>query len=301
MFLEGSSFNGKRAAKQLRLVLRGKVELLSVKYGITPGLAIIMVGNNPSSLIYIHNKLRFAEEVGFNTKLYHYASHEVTTADIQNKIRELNQQPDISSIIVQLPLPEHLDAEAIINTIDEIKDVDGLTIHSIGRLANRQNQNIFVVPCTAEACLYILHDIFPEPHELTGKKILLIGDSDIVGRPLLQLLMREQTTVTIANRNTKDLDWECLHNEIIVSATGHPHLITADMVREDQVILDVGITRETDPLTKETVIVGDVDYKNVVHKVKAITPVPGGVGPLTVAFVLHNTFNLCLQQHNLSF
>lgn len=298
MFVENGLFNGRRAAKQIRNSLRAKVDVMRVKHNIVPGLAIVMVGDNEGSAIYVRNKMRFAEEVGFNTELFHYQEPNIDPEIIRQQIQVLNERPDINSIIVQLPLPETLDETELLNCIRAEKDVDALTIMNIGRLANRENRDIFVVPCTAEACIYILREIY-EQESLEGKKVLLIGDSDIVGRPLLQLLMRQRMTVTVANRYTPDLTWECQHHEIIISASGHANLITADMVNKQHVIIDVGIIYQIDPLTKEKVIVGDVDCRNIVHKVRAITPVPGGVGPLTVAFVLQNTLNLCLQQHNI--
>ncbi|MBM5782191.1 MAG: bifunctional methylenetetrahydrofolate dehydrogenase/methenyltetrahydrofolate cyclohydrolase FolD [Pelagibacterales bacterium] len=285
--------NGKEIATSLRLNIAKEVEKIKKDFRVTPSLAVILVGNDPASEVYVGNKEKTAHGVGMNS-LQYKLSADISEEELISKIEELNADKKIHGILVQLPLPKHIDTKKVIRAIDYRKDVDGFHVINVGKLSvgEVEGNDSALVPCTPLGCVHLIKSALG--NNLSGMKALVVGSSNIVGRPLARLLMLESCTVTIANRSTKDLKAECLQSDIIIVAAGVPGLIKADMVKKDAVIIDVGINRITleDGKTK---LVGDVDFENVQNVVKAITPVPGGVGPMTIAYLLKNTLNCCLK------
>jgi methylenetetrahydrofolate dehydrogenase (NADP+)/methenyltetrahydrofolate cyclohydrolase len=285
--------NGKEISMTLRKEISLQVDEIKKKFKTTPTLAVILVGNDPASEVYVSNKEKSAHAVGMNSIQFKMAS-DISEADLINKIDELNLDNKVHGILVQLPLPKHIDAKKVIHKIDYNKDVDGFNVINVGKLSIGEvdGSERAMIPCTPSACLYLLKQSIG--NNLAGLKALVIGTSNIVGRPLTRLLMLEGCTVTVANRNTKDLKNECLQSDIIISATGVVNLIRGDMVKKGAVIIDVGINRITDSTGKHK-IVGDVNFDEVKKVASAITPVPGGVGPMTITFLLQNTLDCCLR------
>jgi methylenetetrahydrofolate dehydrogenase (NADP+)/methenyltetrahydrofolate cyclohydrolase len=285
--------NGKEISMTLRKEISIQVDEIKKKFKTTPTLAVILVGNDPASEVYVSNKEKSAHAVGMNSIQFKMAS-DISEADLINKIDELNHDNKVHGILVQLPLPKHIDAKKVIHKIDFNKDVDGFNVINVGKLSIGEvdGSERAMIPCTPSACLYLLKQSIG--NNLAGLKALVIGTSNIVGRPLTRLLMLEGCTVTVANRNTKDLKSECLQSDIIISATGVANLIRGDMVKKEAVIIDVGINRITDSDGKHK-IVGDVNFDEVKKVASAITPVPGGVGPMTITFLLQNTLDCCLR------
>jgi len=279
--------DGKKIAQNIKENIKKEVENLKKTKNITPTIAVILVGDNPASKIYVGAKEKQAIEVGINSIKINLTDT-VTEIELLNKIKELNKDPKIHAILVQLPLPKHINSDKVIETIDPNKDVDGFHLINVGKLTIGKIDEA-TIPCTAIGSLHLINEIEPD---ISGKNILVIGSSNIVGMPLSRLLMHQKATVTVANSKTRNLKFLCQNADIIISATGVSNLITADMVNENSIIIDVGINRITknDGSTK---LVGDVDFDNCYPKVKAITPVPGGVGPMTIAYLLQNCLNLC--------
>jgi len=285
--------NGKEISSTIRLEISQKVDEIKKKFNTTPTLAVILVGNDPASEVYVSNKEKSAHAVGMNSIQFKMAS-DITEADLINKIDELNNDKKVHGILVQLPLPKHIDAKKVIHKINFLKDVDGFNVINVGKLSIGEidGADKALIPCTPSACMYLLKLV--KGNNLAGLKTLVIGTSNIVGRPLTRLLMLESCTVTIANRSTKDLKSECLQADVIFSATGVANLIKGDMVKKGAVVIDVGINRIVDELGKNK-IVGDVNFEEVKAVASAITPVPGGVGPMTITFLLQNTLDCCLR------
>jgi methylenetetrahydrofolate dehydrogenase (NADP+)/methenyltetrahydrofolate cyclohydrolase len=278
--------DGKKIAAELREELRQEVGEIYQKYQKNPTLAVILVGDNSASKIYVKNKAKAAKSVGINSIQINLAEN-ISEITLIQKIEELNNDTSVHGILVQLPLPSHIDSNKAISAVDYKKDVDGFNIINVGKLSiGDKNDFANIIPCTPAGCLYLLKKTLGE--NLQGLKALVIGSSNIVGRPMARLLMLEKCTVTIANSKTKDLKSQTLQADIIVSATGISNLITADMVNENTTIIDVGINR-IQTSDGKSMIVGDVDFTKVQSKVKFITPVPGGVGPMTIAYLLKNT------------
>lgn len=285
--------NGKEIAASLRLEIAKEVEKIKKDYRITPSLAVILVGNDAASEVYVSNKEKSAHAVGMNSLQFKMAA-DISEEELIAKIEELNADKKIHGILVQLPLPKHIDSKKVIRTIDHRKDVDGFHVINVGKLSvgEVEGDEAALVPCTPLGCVHLIKSTLG--NNLAGLKALVVGSSNIVGRPLARLLMLESCTVTVANRSTKDLKAECLQADIVIAAAGVVGLIKADMVKKDAVVIDVGINRITLEDGK-TRLVGDVDFDNVKNVVKAITPVPGGVGPMTIAYLLKNTVNCCLK------
>lgn len=285
--------NGKEIAAAMRLEIAEQVKEIKEKHQTTPTLAVILVGNDPASEVYVGSKKKAANAVGMNSMEFRLTA-DVSEADLISKIKELNEDRKVHGILVQLPLPKHIDARSVIYSIDHRKDVDGFNVINVGKLSlgEVEGEDKAMVPCTPLGCVNLLKSVKGE--ELTGLKTLIIGSSNIVGRPLARLLMLEDCTVTVANRSTKDLKAECLQADVIISAAGVPNLVKADMVKKDVVIIDVGINRITTAEGKSK-LVGDVDFDNVKHIASAISPVPGGVGPMTITYLLKNTLDCCLK------
>jgi len=252
-----------------------------------------MVGNDPASEIYVSNKEKSAHSVGMNS-IQFKLSADISEAELIDKIEELNNDKKVHGILVQLPLPKHINATKIIHKIDYKKDVDGFHVINVGKLSIGEIEGIdkAMIPCTPLGCIHLLK--FVKGNNLAGLKTLVIGSSNIVGRPLTRLLMLENCTVTVANSKTNNLKAECLQADVIFSGAGVPNLITRDMVKEGAVIIDIGINR-TFQKNGDSKIVGDVDFEGVEKIASAITPVPGGVGPMTIAYLLQNTLDCCLK------
>ena len=268
--------DGKKIAAELREELRQEVIELKAKYNKVPGLTVILIGDMAPSQIYVRNKEKSANEVGLKSEVIRYpeAVEEKTVLD---KIEELNKDESISGILVQLPLPKHIDKQKVIETILPSKDVDGFHPMNVGNLSSGYESS---VPCTPLGCYLMIKKIEPN---LSGKKAVMIGRSNLNGKPMAQLLLKENCTVTITHSKTKDLKTECLEADIIIAAVGIPELVKADWVKKDAIVIDVGINKT------ENGIVGDVAFEEVSKVAKALTPVPGGVGPMTIACLLRNT------------
>jgi len=270
--------DGKKEAEVLREEIKKEILLIKNKTKKVPGLTVILIGDFTPSKIYVRNKERNSKEVGINSKVIKY-SKDVTEEEILKKIKELNNDKDVSGILVQLPLPDQISKEKIINSIDPLKDVDGFNPINVGNLASGYDG---VIPCTPLACLLLLKKV---EKNLSGKHAVIIGRSNLNGKPMAQLLLKENCTVVIAHSKTKNLKEECSKADILISAVGVANLVKKDWVKEGSIVIDVGINKKGDK------IVGDVSYEEVKSKVKAITPVPGGVGPMTIACLLKNTLD----------
>jgi len=268
--------DGKKIAAELREELRQEVVELKSKHNKVPGLTVILIGDMAPSQIYVRMKEKAANEVGLRSEVIRYpeAVEEKTVLD---KIEELNKDENISGILVQLPLPKHIDKQKVIETILPGKDVDGFHPMNVGNLSSGYESS---VPCTPLGCYLMIKKIEPN---LGGKKAVMIGRSNLNGKPMAQLLLKENCTVTITHSKTKDLKAECLEADIIVAAVGIPELVKADWVKKDAIVIDVGINKT------DKGIVGDVAFDEVSKVAKALTPVPGGVGPMTIACLLKNT------------
>ena len=268
--------DGKKIAAELREELRQEVVELKSKHNKVPGLTVILIGDMAPSQIYVRMKEKAANEVGLRSEVIRYpeAVEEKTVLD---KIKELNKDENISGILVQLPLPKHIDKQKVIETILPGKDVDGFHPMNVGNLSSGYESS---VPCTPLGCYLMIKKIEPN---LGGKKAVMIGRSNLNGKPMAQLLLKENCTVTITHSKTKDLKAECLEADIIVAAVGIPELVKADWVKKDAIVIDVGINKT------DKGIVGDVAFDEVSKVAKALTPVPGGVGPMTIACLLKNT------------
>jgi len=271
--------DGKKIAKHLREQLKKEIEQLPVT-NIKPGLAVILIGDDAASQIYVKNKEKFANEIGINSKVLRFDSS-IKEADLIQTIQQLNDDKAVHGILVQLPLPRHIDPKKIINEIIPSKDVDGFHPINVGNLSSG---NDALIPCTPYGCYLLLKEIISN---FTGMNAVIIGRSSINGKPMAQLLLKENCTVTITHSKTKNLKEICLQADILIAAAGNARMVKADWVKKDCIVIDVGINRiEEDGKIK---IVGDVDFENIKDKVKAITPVPGGVGPMTISCLLSNT------------
>ena len=268
--------DGKKTAADLRFKLKNEVDHLKKKYNKIPGLAVILIGEYPPSIIYVRNKEKSAEEIGLKSEIIKYPET-VDEKTVLEKIMELNKDENVSGILVQLPLPKHINNKKIIDTIDPKKDVDGFHPNNVGNLSSGYESSI---PCTPLGCHMLIKKIEPN---LNGKKAVVLGRSNLNGKPMTQLLLKENCTVTIAHSKTKNLKEECLKADILVVAVGIPKLVKGDWVKKGSIVIDVGINKTDEG------IVGDVDFDEVSKFAKAITPVPGGVGPMTIVCLLKNT------------
>ena len=268
--------DGKKEAAALRDEIKKEIESIKLKTNKVPGLTVILIGDFAPSEIYVRNKEKNSKEVGIKSNVIKYPK-DVTEKEVLNKIEELNNNKEVSGILVQLPLPDHISKEKIINSIDPAKDVDGFHPTNVGNLSSGYNA---IVPCTPLGCLLLIKKIEPN---LSGKHAVIIGRSNLNGKPMAQLLLKENCTVTIVHSKTKNLKDECQKADILVAAVGVANLVKGNWVKKDSIIIDVGINKVGDK------IVGDVQFDEVKDKVKAITPVPGGVGPMTIACLLKNT------------
>jgi len=272
--------DGKAAAASLRENLAKTVSSLKATHGLTPGLAVVLVGEDPASQVYVRNKAKQTVEVGMES-IEHKLAAETKEEDLLSLIESLNRDDAIHGILVQLPLPSHINEFKVINSVSHDKDVDGFHLINVGRL---NTDGGGVVPCTPLGCLMMLKE---QHGDLTGMNAVIVGRSNIVGKPMAALLLQANCTVTIAHSRTRDLEGLCRTADILVAAVGRPRMVPGSWVKPGATVIDVGINRiEEDGKTR---LVGDVDYESVAKVAGAVTPVPGGVGPMTIACLLHNT------------
>jgi methylenetetrahydrofolate dehydrogenase (NADP+)/methenyltetrahydrofolate cyclohydrolase len=282
--------NGKAFAEGLRARLATEVAALKAQHGFVPGLAVVLVGEDPASQVYVRNKAKQTSEVGM-ASFEHKLAKETGQAELLALVERLNADPKVNGILVQLPLPKQIDPQAVLDAIDPAKDVDGFHVVNAGKLATGGKA---LVPCTPLGCLMLLKDRLGD---LSGKRAVVVGRSNIVGKPMAQLLLGESCTVTIAHSRTRDLPGECRRAEILIAAVGKPEMIRGDWIQPGATVIDVGINRiERDGKTK---LVGDVAYDEAAKVAGAITPVPGGVGPMTIAVLLQNTLTAARRQRGL--
>ncbi|WP_172293837.1 bifunctional methylenetetrahydrofolate dehydrogenase/methenyltetrahydrofolate cyclohydrolase FolD [Pseudoruegeria sp. HB172150] len=287
--------DGKAFAATVREKVAKHVAQLKTQHGITPGLAVVLVGEDPASQVYVRNKGKQTAEAGMNS--YEHKL-DVTTSqeELLALIDKLNNDADVHGILVQLPLPDQIDSDTVINAIDPAKDVDGFHISNVGLLGTGQKS---MVPCTPLGCLMMLRD---QLGSLSGLDAVVVGRSNIVGKPMAQLLLGDSCTVTIAHSRTKDLPAVVGRADIVVAAVGRPRMVKGDWIKPGATVIDVGINRIDAPERGEgkTRLVGDVDYDSAVEVAGAITPVPGGVGPMTIACLLANTVTACCRANGIA-
>lgn len=277
MAAQAQIIDGKAAAAELRAGIGREVAAIKAERGLVPGLHVVLVGDDPASRVYVASKEKLAAETGMNSHA-HRLPAETTEAEILARIAALNADDSVDGILVQLPLPKHIDTGRIIDAIDPAKDVDGLHPINAGRLAGGKNG---LVPCTPLGCMLLLRRTLPS---LSGLEAVVVGRSELVGRPVAQLLLQADCTVTLAHSRTRDLPAVVRRADIVVAAVGRPRMIKGDWLKPGATVIDVGINRMPDGK-----LVGDVDFAEAVQVAGAITPVPGGVGPMTIACLLRNT------------
>ena len=283
--------DGKAFAAKVRGLVGEGVAKLKAEHGITPGLAVVLVGEDPASQVYVRSKGKMTVEVGM-TSVEHKLDVETSEADLLALIGRLNNDPAIHGILVQLPLPDQIDSDLVINSIDPAKDVDGFHVSNVGLLGTGQKS---MVPCTPLGSLMMLRD---HHGSLSGMNAVVIGRSNIVGKPMAQLLLGDSCTVTIAHSRTKDLPSVVRQADIVVAAVGRPQMVVGDWIKPGATVIDVGINRIEKP-EGGTRLVGDADYDSCAAVAGAITPVPGGVGPMTIACLLANTLTACCRANGL--
>lgn len=286
--------DGKARAETLRGRVGAQVARLKADYGVTPGLAVVLVGEDPASQVYVRNKGRQTVEAGMQS-FEHRLADTTTEDELLGLVDQLNADPAVHGILVQLPLPPHINADLVINAIDPAKDVDGFHISNVGLLATGQKS---MVPCTPLGCLMLLR---AQLGSLSGCDAVVVGRSNIVGKPMAQLLLGDSATLTIAHSRSRDLPAICRRADILVAAVGRPGMIAGDWIKPGAAVIDVGINRVPAPEkgAGKTRLVGDVDFDSAVAVAGAITPVPGGVGPMTIACLLANTLTAACRANAL--
>ena len=289
--VDGVKINGKVIAEKLRNNITNTVREIKNSHNLTPGLAVVLVGNDPASEIYVRNKETMIADAGMKS-FEHKLPSDTTQKELLTLIDGLNSDPAVHGILVQLPLPNHIEEHKIIAEIDYEKDVDGFHVFNAGRLATGVSG---LVPCTPLGCLILIKEQLGD--NLRGKKAVILGRSNIVGKPMAALLLREHCTVTITHSQTLNLATECKEADILVVAVGKPKMVKKEWVKTGAVVIDVGINRLPPDKTGNSKLVGDVDYNSVIDIAGAITPVPGGVGPMTIACLLQNTVMAACKQN----
>lgn len=279
--------DGKMVSAQVKESVKAETAELIEKNGIVPGLAVVIVGDDPASRVYVNNKKKACELVGFKSEEYALPA-ETTQEELLELVHKLNDKEDINGILVQLPLPAHLDDKAVIEAIRPDKDVDAFHAVNVGKIMLGEYD---FLPCTPAGVMEMLHAY---EISVSGKNCVVIGRSNIVGKPMAMLLLHENGTVTICHSRTKNLAEICSQADILVAAVGKPKFVTADMVKDGAVVIDVGMDRD-----ENGKLCGDVDFENVKDKCSYITPVPGGVGPMTISTLMKNTLKACKLQNNL--
>ena len=277
--------DGKALATKLREEIAQQVNQLKINSGIIPGLAVVLVGNHPASQLYVRNKILACKKAGIDL-FEHYLPEETSEKNLIEEIELLNKNPKVHGILVQLPLPQHINATNVINIINPDKDVDGFTPTNLGKLVTAQD---CFVPCTPQGCLIMIKTII---EDLQGLNALIIGRSNIVGKPMFHVLLQENCTVTLAHSYSKNLEELCQNADILVAAVGQENLIKGSWIKPGAVVIDVGIN-----YTAEKKITGDVEFDQAIYRAKAISPVPGGVGPMTVTCLLKNTLKSAIKQN----
>jgi len=284
---ENKIIDGKEISAQIREKIKEFGETLKKESGRTPGLAVVLVGENPASKVYVKNKIEKTKEVGF-TSIEHKLNDDVSEEELLNIVKNLNEDDKVQGILVQLPLPKHIDADKVLDTIKPVKDVDGFHAQNVGKLWSGLDS---LVPCTPLGCSILLKKLNPD---MSGKKAIIIGRSNIVGKPMAALLLGMNATVTVAHSRTKNIEELVKSADIVVAAVGIPEMVKGSWIKKDAVVIDVGINRiERDG---KKVLVGDVDYGECLENSSKITPVPGGVGPMTIACLLLNTLFTSYEQ-----
>jgi methylenetetrahydrofolate dehydrogenase (NADP+) / methenyltetrahydrofolate cyclohydrolase len=289
---EAQAIDGKAIARQLRESLARQVAKLGAAHHIQPGLAVVLVGDDPASQVYVRNKGQQTIEIGMKS-VEHRLPVSTTAAELLALIDQLNKDEQIDGILVQLPLPAHLPEALVINAIDPAKDVDGFHLINVGKLATGQPG---LVPCTPYGCMILLKSVF---ETIGGKKAVVIGRSNIVGKPMAQLLLAANCTVTIAHSRTMNLPDVVRDADIVIAAVGQPEMVKGSWLKPGAVVIDVGMNRIHHADGVKTKLVGDVDYASAINVAGAITPVPGGVGPMTIACLLRNTLVAALLRRKL--
>ncbi len=276
--------DGKKIAETLRQKLKKEIIEIKSSFKSVPGLTVILIGEDPASKIYVRNKEKFSKEIGINSEVIKYPEN-IEEKEVLSKIIELNKNKKVSGILVQLPLPKHINKQKVIETILPEKDVDGFHPINVGNLSSGYESKI---PCTPLGCFILLKEV---EKNLSGKHAVVIGRSNLNGKPMAQLLLKENCTVTITHSKTKDLKSQCNKADIVIAAVGKPKFVKGDWVKKNAIVIDVGINKTSDG------IVGDIDFNEVSKVARAITPVPGGVGPMTIACLLRNTVE-CFKRAN---
>ena len=288
--------DGKQIAADLRLETKDRVSDFQSKYNKVPTLAVVLVGEDPASQVYVNTKTKMAKEIGMDVE-DHFLEKTVSEKELLSLIDQLNKNEKVNGILVQLPLPEHMDSRLIIDAIDPIKDADGFHAINVGRnsIGGDLLKKTFT-PCTPLGCYLMLKKVVPD---LKGMHAVIIGRSNIVGKPMAQLLLEESCTVTIVHSKTKDIEGMVKQADIVVAAVGRPNMVKSNWVKDGAIVIDVGINRIDHPdKPGKTKLVGDVDYDDVFSVASAITPVPGGVGPMTIACLLKNTVDAAFRQQD---
>ena len=280
---EAKIIDGKAFAEELRIRVADQVRELKENHNLTPGLAVVLVGADPASEIYVRNKNKMTTEAGMKS-FEHRLPADTTQKQLLTLIEGLNSDPEVHGILVQLPLPDQIDEQAVLANIEPTKDVDGFHVYNAGKLATGSDG---LVPCTPLGCIMMIKDQLGD--DLSGKQALVIGRSNIVGKPMAALLLKENCTVTIAHSRTQDLAGEARRADILVAAVGRANMVKGDWIKEGAVVIDVGMNRLAPNLEGKTKLCGDVDFEAAKEVAGAITPVPGGVGPVTVAVLMRNT------------
>jgi methylenetetrahydrofolate dehydrogenase (NADP+) / methenyltetrahydrofolate cyclohydrolase len=284
--------DGKALAESIRARVAAEAAELKRGHGIVPGLAAVLVGENPASQVYVRNKVKQTTEAGL-ASFEHVLPAETTQDELLALVRRLNADPAVHGILVQLPLPSQIDPDLVISTIDPAKDVDGFHVENAGRLAVGQES---LVPCTPQGSVLLAKTVHPD---LTGLEAVVLGRSNIVGKPVAQLLIAESATVTVAHSRTRDLEAVCRRADLLVVAVGRPEMVKGSWIKPGATVIDVGINRVPGENGKSR-LVGDVDFKEAVEVAGAITPVPGGVGPMTIACLLANTLKAAMVANGLT-
>ena len=287
---DANIIDGKAFAANVRAGIARRTAVLKETHGIIPGLAAVLVGENAASEVYVRNKTKQTVEAGMNS-FKHARDADITEEVLLALVDELNGDGRVNGILVQLPLPDHIDPQNVLDAIDPAKDVDGFHAVNTGKLWTGGEA---MVPCTPLGCLMMLKETLGS---LTGKRAVVVGRSNIVGKPMAALLLSEHCTVTIAHSRTQDLPGECRNADILIAAVGRPRMVKGDWIKPGACVIDVGINRIDTPEGK-TRLVGDVDFEEAVKVAGAITPVPGGVGPMTIACLLLNTLTAACRQHS---
>lgn len=297
---QAKRIDGKAFAANLRKHMAEETSKIKEQHDVTPGLAVVLVGEDPASKVYVSNKNKGATEIGFNS-FEHKLSENTSEEELLALVEKLNNDDSVNGILVQLPLPDHINESLVLEAISTAKDVDGFHPYNVGQFVT-MGQGF--VPCTPYGCIMMLREYVGD---MSGKKAIVIGRSNIVGKPMAQLLLNENCTVTMAHSRTKDLDKECKEADIVIAAVGRPEMVRGSWIKEGATVIDVGINRVdkaleeiTEAKPAKTKLVGDVCFKECVEVAGAITPVPGGVGPMTIAVLLRNALVACCRQNDIA-